>query len=68
MIYSAVRLFPAATTLGVWAWLSDGTAADPAHFLLLIAFAASVLALSSIRRYWHIRATSKSRRDSVLIG
>lgn len=65
MIYTVARLAPPAAVLGLWLWLADGTAADPANLLLLIAGGGGVLALSSVRRYWHVRKTSRSRRDSA---
>jgi hypothetical protein len=68
VIYTLVRLFPSAAALLAWTWLSDGTPADPANFLLLVALASAAVAIAPIRRYWHIRATSRSRRHSNLIG
>jgi len=47
--------------------LADGTLADPAHFFLIFAFILGLVGLASVRRYWHIRSTSRSRRDSTLI-
>ncbi|MBA3271429.1 MAG: hypothetical protein H0T71_13050 [Acidobacteria bacterium] len=67
MIYTVIRLVPTAVTLGLWAVFSDGTSTDPANMFLLVALVTSALALDSIRRYWHIRSTSRSRKDSTLI-
>jgi len=67
VIYTVIRLVPTAVTLGLWAVFSDGTSTDPANMFLLVALVTSALALDSIRRYWHIRSTSRSRKDSTLI-
>jgi hypothetical protein len=67
VIYTITRLLPAAALLALWAWLTDGSAADPANLFLLLALVAAAIALASIRRYWHIRKTSRSRRHSTLI-
>jgi len=53
--------------LALWAWLANGSAADPANLFLLLAMVTGAIALASIRRYWHIRRTSRSRRHSTLI-
>jgi hypothetical protein len=67
LFYTASRLGPSLIALLLWAWLADGSLVDPAHFLLLFAIVAGIVGVSSIRRYWHIRSTSRSRRDSTLI-
>lgn len=67
MIYTATRLAVPIAALSAWVWLADGTVLDPANLLLVVGFASTALALSSIRRYWHIRNTSRSRRDSSLL-
>jgi hypothetical protein len=67
VIYTLLRLLPTAATLALWAWLTDGSAADPANLFLLMALVTSAIGLASIRRYWHIRKTSRSRRHSTLI-
>jgi hypothetical protein len=54
------------TAFGLWSWLRDGTASDPANVLLLVAAVLGVLVFGPIRRYWHVRNTSRSRRDSSL--
>jgi hypothetical protein len=66
VFYTATRLLPATTGLALWAWLRDGTMTDPANILLLFSLAAAVVGLAWVRRYWHIRNTSRSRRDSSL--
>ena len=68
MIYTATRLLPPATGVVLWAWLRDGSLADPANVLLLLSIASGVLALAAVRRYWVIRKTSRSRRDSSLLA
>lgn len=68
MIYTATRFLPAAILLALWAWFGDGSVTDPANALLLLAAVAAVLALAVVRRYWHIRNTSRSRRDSSLLA
>ena len=68
MLYTAVRLLPPLIGLILWAWLRDGSLADPANLLLVLSLGAAVLGLAAVRRYWFIRNTSRSRRDSSLIG
>jgi hypothetical protein len=67
LIYTITRLLPAAIALSLWLWVGDGTATDPANFLLAFALLAGVLGGVSVRRYWHVRNTSRSRRDSSLL-
>jgi hypothetical protein len=67
LIYTLTRLLPAAVAVSLWLWLRDGNVADPANFLLLFALLAGVVGFVSVRRYWHVRNTSRSRRDSSLL-
>jgi hypothetical protein len=66
-MFTATRLAVPASLLVLWAWLGDGTLVDPANLLLLPAFGAGLFALVSVRRYWHVRKTSRSRRKSSLL-
>jgi hypothetical protein len=68
VIYTFLRLLPPLIALGLWAWVGDGTLLDPANLLLPLALLLAVMAWSSVRRYWHIRNTSRSRRDSSLLA
>jgi hypothetical protein len=68
VIYTATRFLPTAVFLALWLWLGEGTVTDPANLLLLLGAVSAVLALAAVRRYWHIRNTSKSRRDSSLVA
>lgn len=67
MFYTATRLTAPALAIGLWAWLADGTAIDPANLFLLFAGISGAVGLASVRRYWHVRNTSRSRRDSSLL-
>jgi hypothetical protein len=67
VFYTATRLLPAAISFVLWVWLANGTLLDPANILLVIAMVAAVVGLAAVRRYWHIRNTSRSRRDSSLL-
>ena len=67
MFYTVTRLLPPVLCVLLWAWLGDGTAMDPANLLLPIALLLFVLGVAAVRRYWHIRNTSRSRRDSTLL-
>ena len=67
MIYTATRLLPSAIAFVLWAWFAEGTLFDPANFLLLVSVVAGIVGLALVRRYWHIRNTSRSRRDSSLL-
>jgi hypothetical protein len=67
LIYTATRLLAPFTALMLWAWFADGTVSDPVNLLLLFALATGVLGLAAVRRYWRIRKTSRSRRDSSLL-
>lgn len=68
VLYIATRLLPMSLTLALWIWLRDGSAADPAHALLLLSLVTGVMGIASIRRYWVVRRTSRSRRDSSLLA
>ena len=68
VVYTAVRCLPPLVALILWAWLGEGTWLDPANILLLLAVGSAVWAWAAIRRYWHIRNTSRSRRDSSLLA
>lgn len=68
MIYTTTRLLPAVGSFGLWAWVAEGSASDPANLLLLFSGASAVLGLTLVRRYWHIRNTSRSRRDFSLFA
>ena len=67
MFYTATRLLPAAIGFVLWVWLANGTLLDPANILLVMAMVAAVVGFAAVRRYWHIRNTSRSRRDSSLL-
>ena len=67
VIFTVIRLLPLVIAFGLWVWLRDGTAADPANVLLLLSAALGLFAFGPIRRYWHVRNTSRSRRDSSLL-
>jgi hypothetical protein len=67
VFYTATRLGPSLIALLLWAWLTDGSLLDPAHFLLIFGIIAGIVGMTAIRRYWHIRSTSRSRRGSTLI-
>jgi hypothetical protein len=62
-----MRLLPAVASLAAWGWLSQGTLIDPANVLLVAAVVTGGLGVVSIRRYWLVRTTSRSRRDSSLL-
>lgn len=64
MIYTITRMAIPVAALLLWAWLSDGTVADPANLFLPFAAVSGALAFVSVRRYWRVRNTSRSRRDS----
>ena len=67
VFYSVSRMAPAIAAFVLWVLTRDGrNIADPAHLFLVVGFLLGALGLSSVRRYWHIRATSRSRRDSTL--
>jgi hypothetical protein len=68
VFYTASRLLPMTTGVALWMWLRDGTVADPANLLLLFSLATGVLGLAAVRRYWVVRSTSRSRRDSSLLA
>ena len=68
VIYTTLRLLPPLVALMLWAWLGDRTLLDPANLLLPAALVLAVMAWSSVRRYWHIRNTSRSRRHSSLLA
>jgi hypothetical protein len=68
VIYTVSRLLPPAAGLALWAWFRDGTVLDPANLLLLASLAFGVVAFVSVRRYWVIRKTSRSRKDSSLLA
>jgi hypothetical protein len=67
VLFAIRRLAPAAAVLGLWAWLGGFDAGREAHLLLPVAFALGLVALMSIRRYFWIRSTSRSRRNSEFI-
>ena len=67
VIYTATRLLTPIIGVLLWALLRDGSFADPAHLLLLLSVIGGVLSLAAVRRYWVIRKTSRSRRDSSLL-
>lgn len=67
MIYTATRLLPPLAGFALWTWVRDGTLLDPANLLLAVSVAYGVFAVAAVRRYWVIRRTSRSRRDSSLL-
>jgi len=67
VFFAIRRLAPAVAVLVLWQWLGGSKAAGEVHLLLPVAFALGLLALMSIRRYFWIRSTSRSRRDSEFI-
>jgi hypothetical protein len=68
VFYTASRLLPPLTGFVLWLWLRDGTVTDPANLLLVLAIGTGGLGLAAVRRYWVIRKTSRSRRDSSLLS
>lgn len=67
MFYTATRLLPPIIGVAVWGWVGEGTLMDPANLLLVVSVIGGVIALAAVRRYWVIRNTSRSRRDSSLL-
>jgi hypothetical protein len=67
VFYTVTRLLPMAISFGLWVSLRDGTLMDPANLLLLLAIGSGVVGAAAVRRYWVIRKTSRSRRDSSLL-
>lgn len=67
MIFTATRLLPPLTGIAFWAWFRDGSVMDPANLLLAVSVVYGVYAIAAVRRYWVIRRTSRSRRDSSLL-
>jgi hypothetical protein len=68
VLYTVTRLLPSVVSLSLWLWLGDGSTTDPANLLLVFGAISGVVAWTSVRRYWHIRNTSRSRRDSSLLA
>jgi hypothetical protein len=68
VFYTVTRLLPPAAGIAIWAWLRDGSLMDPANVLLAFALLWGAFAIAAVRRYWVIRKTSKSRRDSSLLA
>ena len=68
MLYTTTRLMPATAGFALWAALANGSLFDPANVLLLFAGPAAVVGFASVRRYWFIRNTSRSRRNSTLLA
>jgi hypothetical protein len=68
VVYTATRLLLPLTGFVLWVWLRDGTVSDPANLLLVVSIVTGGLALAAVRRYWLIRKTSRSRRDSSLLS
>jgi hypothetical protein len=67
LIYTATRLLPPVVGFALWVFLGDGTVTDPVNLLLAFSAVAAVCGMVSVRRYWHIRNTSRSRKGSSLI-
>jgi hypothetical protein len=67
VIYTATRLLPPLAGIAIWAWFRDGSLLDPANLVLAVAVGYGVFAIAAVRRYWVIRRTSRSRRDSSLL-
>ena len=68
MAYTVTRHLPMTIGFGLWMGLRDGSVTDPAHLLLPISIGAGVVGLAAVRRYWVVRNTSRSRRDSSLFA
>ena len=61
-------MLPALASFSLWVWVAEGTASAPANLLLLLTGGSGVMGVTLVRRYWHIRNTSRSRSDASLFA